>query len=52
LRTIWKDSVIIKVWMGLTLGKIAKIVSPTSPRDVDDTPVRFTAISDPDLFAS
>lgn len=51
-RTICKDNVIIKVWMGLTLGKMAKMVSPTSPRDVEDTPVRLTAISEPDLFTS
>lgn len=50
--TIWKESVIIKVWTGLTVGKTAKIVSPTSPRDVEDTAVTFTAISDPDLFTS
>lgn len=52
MHTVWKDNVITKVWMGLILGKTAKMVSPTSPRDVDDTAVRFTAISAPEFFTS
>lgn len=37
----------MKVWMGLTLGKTAKTVSPTSPREVDATPERLIATSTP-----
>lgn len=35
----------MNVWMGFTLGRTAKTVSPTSPLDVDATPDSLTAIT-------
>ena len=36
--TIWNAMVMMNVWIGFTLGITAKMVSPTSPREVEATP--------------
>ena len=46
MPTVWKATVIAKVWIGLTVGRMANTVSPTSPREVDATPDSLTASPD------
>ena len=51
VHTAWNKIVMMNVCMGLILGRTAKIVSPTSPLEVDATPgasaVKFFATIQP-----
>lgn len=43
VHTVWNATVMAKVCIGLTVGRTAKMVSPTRPREVDATPETFTS---------
>lgn len=52
ILTAWKAMVIKNVFIGLMLGNTAKTVSPTSPREVDETPDSLIGMVVPACFAS
>ncbi len=52
LLTTWHRAVSANAWTGTMLGRTAKTVSPTRPREEDDTPGSYTFMSFPAQRAS